>query len=377
MVILITALSVLLAGSLVYCLLILVATRSFLHSRRFVPGETPAISILKPLCGHDEGLEENLRSFFVQDYHDYEILLAVHREDDPAATLAAKIIGEYSGRVNARLIVTGESPIPNAKAFSLNRLVREAAHDLLVMSDSDVRVTPSLLSSLAQEFQQERVGLITCPYRAVPGRSLWSRLEAIGMNTELLGGVLVARMMEGMRFALGCTVAVRRNVLEDMGGFAYLQEFLAEDFVIGQRAAELGHSVLLSSCVIEHRIGSQGMAANLGHRLRWARSTRRSRPAGYWVQIFTYPLPWALLLWAVCYSAWPVVPVTLLLRYAAAAATARYVLCDPLTQRQWWLLPLQDILGLLVWTSGFAGDTIVWRDRKCTVLRDGRLHVNP
>ncbi len=197
------------------------------------------------------------------------------------------------------------------------------------------------------------------------------------MNTELLGGVLVARMMEGMRFALGCTVAVRRSVLDHMGGFAYLQEFLAEDFVIGQRAAALGHGVLLSSCLIEHRIGSQGFAANLGHRLRWARSTRRSRPAGYWGQVFTYPLPWALLLWAAYPIAWPVVPLTLALRGAAALATARYVARDPVTQRQWWLLPLQDVLAVLVWISGSTGDTIVWRDRKCTVLRDGRLHVNP
>jgi ceramide glucosyltransferase len=172
-------------------------------------------------------------------------------------------------------------------------------------------------------------------------------------------------------------VAVRRSVLEHMGGFAYLQEFLAEDFVIGQRAAELGHRVLLSSYVIEHRIGSQGFAVNLGHRLRWARSTRRSRPAGYWGQIFTYPLPWALLLWAAYPMAWPVVLITLALRCAAATATAHYVLRDPVLQRQWWLLPLQDVLAPLVWISGFVGDTIVWRDRKCTVLRDGRLHVNP
>ena len=377
MVILITALSVLLAGSLVYCVLVVMATRSFLRAKPPRPGSRPPISILKPLCGNDEGLEENLRSFFTQDYPSYEVLLGVHREDDPAAAVGLKIIAEYSGRVEARLVVTGESPIPNGKAFTLNRLVREAKHDLLVMSDSDVRVQPVLLSRLAQEFQQESVGLITCPYLAVPGRSLWSRLEAIGMNTELLAGVLVARMMEGMRFALGCTVAVRRSVLEHMGGFAYLQEFLAEDFVIGQRAAELGHRVLLSSCVIEHRIGSQGFSANLGHRIRWARSTRRSRPAGYWGQIFTYPLPWALLLWAVLPAAWPVVPLTLLVRCAAAAATARYVLGDPVTQQQWWLLPVQDVLAALVWISGFAGDTIVWRDRKCTVLRDGRLHVNP
>jgi ceramide glucosyltransferase len=377
MVILATALAVLLTGSLVYCVLILVATRQFLSTRLPASGDQPLVSILKPLCGHDDGLEENLRSFFVQDYPEYEVLLGVHRINDPAVPVAEKIMREFSGKISARLIVTGESPIPNAKAFSLNRMVREARHDLLVMSDSDVRVKPNLLSHLVREFQEQRIGLISCPYLAVPGESLWSRLEAIGMNTELLGGVLVARMLEGMRFALGCTVAVRRSVLEDMGGFGYLQEFLAEDFVIGHRAAELGHGVLLSSQVIEHRIGSQAMMNNLGHRLRWARSTRRSRPAGYWGQIFTYPLPWALLLCLVYHAAWPAVLLTLVLRSLAAAATAHYVLHDPVTQKQWWLLPLQDVIGFLVWISGFGGDTIVWRDRKCTVLRDGRLHVNP
>jgi ceramide glucosyltransferase len=376
MVILTSALALLLTGSLVYCVLIIVATRRFLSACAPAPGDQPPVSILKPLCGHDEGLEENLRSFFVQNYPEYEVLLGVHRPDDPAVPVAEKIIREFSGRVSARLIVTGESPIPNGKAFSLNRMVREARYDLLVMSDSDIRVKPSLLSHLAQEFQEAHTGLITCPYLAVPGKSLWSRLEAVGMNTELLGGVLVARMMEGMRFALGCTVAVRRSVLEDMGGFGYLQEFLAEDFVIGHRAAELGHGVLLSSHVIEHRIGSEGMLRNLGHRLRWARSTRRSRPAGYWGQIFTYPLIWALLLCAVYPPAWPLFIVTLVVRGLAAAATAHSVLRDPVIQKQWWLLPLQDVIGFLVWISGFAGDTIVWRDRKCTVLRDGRLHVN-
>jgi ceramide glucosyltransferase len=377
MVILTTALAVLLTGSLIYCVLIVIATRRFLSSTLPAPGTQPPISILKPLCGHDDGLEENLRSFFMQDYPKYEVLLGVHRQDDPAVAAAEKIIAEFSGRIDARLIVTGESPIPNAKAFSLTRLVREARREVLVMSDSDIRVTPTLLSHLAQEFQDEHIGLISCPYRAVAGKSIWSRLEAIGMNTELLGGVLVARMIEGMRFALGCTLAVRRSVLEDMGGFSYLQEFLAEDFVIGQRAAELGHGVLFSSYVIEHRIGSQTMMRNLVHRMRWARSTRRSRPAGYWGQMFTYPLPLALLLWASYPGAWPAVLLTLILRSSAALATARYVVHDPVTQEQWWLLPVQDVIGFFIWISGFVGDKIIWRDRKCTVLRDGRLHVNP
>ena len=376
MVILTTALAVLLTGSLVYCVLIVVATRRFLSTALPAPGINPPISVLKPLCGHDDGLEENLRSFMVQDYPEYEILFGVHRADDPAVAVVEKIIGEFSGRISARLIITGESPIPNAKAFSLNRMVREAHYDVLVMSDSDVRVTPNLLSHLAQELQDDRVGLISCPYRAVPGKSLWSRLEAIGMNTELLGGVMVARMIEGMRFALGCTVAVRRSVLEGMGGFGYLQEFLAEDFVIGQRAAELGHGVLFSSYVIEHRIGSQSMMHNLGHRMRWARSTRRSRPLGYWGQIFTYPLPLAFLLCAAYPAAWPVLFLTFILRGIAALATARDIVHDPVTQKQWWLLPVQDLIGFFVWISGFVGDKIVWRDRKCTVLRDGRLHVN-
>jgi ceramide glucosyltransferase len=377
MVILTTALAVLLTGSLVYCVLIVVSTRRFLSTTLPASGSKPPISVLKPLCGHDDGLEENLRSFMVQDYPEYEVLFGVHRSDDSAVAVAEKIIAEFSGRIPARIIVTGESPIPNAKAFSLNRMVREAHYDVLVMSDSDVRVTPSLLSHLAQELQDDHVGLISCPYQAVPGKSLWSRLEAIGMNTELLGGVMVARMLEGMRFALGCTVAVRRSVLDDMGGFGYLQEFLAEDFVIGQRAAELGYGVLFSSYVIEHRIGSQGMMHNLGHRMRWARSTRRSRPLGYWGQIFTYPLPLALLFCAAYPTAWPVLFLTLILRGIAALATARDIVHDPVTQKQWWLLPLQDVIGFFVWICGFVGDKIVWRDRKCTVLRDGRLHVNP
>jgi len=380
MVIATALLAVLVCGSLVYCVLMIVASwryrKADLQTASRV-GDMPPMSIVKPLCGYDEGLEENIRSFMEQDYPCFEVIFGVHRYDDPAAGVAQRIIQEYAGRVKARLMVTGDSPIPNAKAFTLNRLVREAQYELLVMSDSDIRVDRNLLRRLAAEFQERDAGLITCPYRAIAGKSVWSRLEAVGMNTELLGGVLVARMLEGMKFALGCTVAVRRSVLESMGGFAYLQDFLAEDFVIGQRAAELGQVVLLSSYIIEHRIGSQGAKRNLSHRLRWARSTRRSRPLGYWGQIFTYPLPWALLLWAFNSAAWPVVALTLVLRSAAAVATAVYVLRDRKAGKELFLLPLQDLLGVIVWMGGFLGDTIVWRDRKCTVLRDGRLQVRP
>jgi ceramide glucosyltransferase len=243
-------------------------------------------------------------------------------------------------------------------------MLAEACHPLLVMADSDVRVTPEMLATIAAEFQDPRLGLATCPYRAVPGRSFWSLLEALGLNTEFMAGVLVARMLDGMRFALGPTIAARRETLEHIGGFDAVKDYLAEDFVLGKLAAEHGYGVILSSYVIEHRIGAQPLGANLKHRLRWNRSTRRSRPWGYLGQVFTCPLALALMLCAVQPSWWPLAAVALAFRPAAAWATACLVLHDGLTRRYWWLAPLQDIAGFLVWVGGFFGNTILWRGRR-------------
>jgi ceramide glucosyltransferase len=362
----------LVAGSLVYCVLTILAA---LRYRAVRPPElrvaTP-ISILKPLAGMDDGLEANLRTFFEQSYPRFEILFAVRRPDDAAIAVVERLRTRYPG-VPSRLIVVGEPPYPNAKVYSLDRMLAAAEHDLLVMSDSDIRVTPDMLSTIAAEFQDGRLGLATCPYRAVPGRSFWSTLEAIGLNTEFIGGVLVARMLDGMKFALGPTIAARRRTLERMGGFDAVKDYLAEDFVMGKLAAEHGDGVILSSYVIEHVIGAQPFAANMRHRLRWNRSTRRSRPWGYIGQVFTNPLPPALVLCAVKPEWWPVLAVTALARAAAGWATAGQVLRDPLTRRLWWLTPLQDIASFLVWMAGFFGNTIVWRGRKYYLLRDGRF----
>lgn len=364
----------LVAGSFVYCLLVVVAARRYLAARpprllRAVP-----ISMLKPLHGLDEGLEENLRSYFQQDYPEFEILFAVREAGDPAVAVVEKLRREFPD-VRARLLVTGEPPYPNAKVFSLDVMMAQARYDLLAMTDSDTRAAPQMLARVAAEFQDERLGVATCPYRAVPGRSLWSTLEAIGMNTEFLAGLLVARLVEGVKFAVGPCVVARRETLEGMGGFDRLKDYLAEDFVMGAFAAELGYRVILSSCVIEHRIGRQRLLANLAHRLRWARSTRRSRPKGYAGQLFTYPLPLALLLAVVQPSWWPVVVLAAVLRSVVAWATAGWVLHDPLTARRWWLLPLQDLASFAFWMAGFFGNTITWRGRRYYLFPDGRFEL--
>ena len=367
-------LAALVAGSLVYCVLTIVAAFRYLAVRPPALDETPPISVLKPLAGVDDGLADNLRSFFRQDYPAFEILFAVRHASDPAVEVVEALRREFSG-VPSRLIVTGEPPYPNAKVYSLDRMLAAAAHDLLVMSDSDIRVTPDMLRAIAAEFQDPQLGLATCPYRAVPGPSAWSTLEALGLNTEFLGGVLVARMLDGMKFALGPTIAARKQTLARIGAFDSVKDYLAEDFVMGQLAAAAGYRVILSSYVIEHRIGAQRLAANLRHRLRWNRSTRRSRPWGYIGQVFTNPLPLALLLWAAAPSWWPVAALTALLRAAAGWAVAGAVLRDPLTRRLWWLVPVADLAGFLAWAAGFFGNTIVWRGRSYYLRPDGRFEL--
>jgi ceramide glucosyltransferase len=359
----------LLACALVYSLLSMVAARRYLSVHPPALRAPQPISILKPLSGLDLELESNLRTFFEQDYPQFEILFAVSSRDDPAAAVVDKLRQEYA-QVPSRLLVTGESRYSNPKVYSLELMLEAAAHDLVVMSDSDTRVDPDMLRVVGAEFQDARIGVATCPYRAVPGRSFWSCLEATGLNTNFMGGILVARMLEGMHFAVGPTIAARRTVLRSIGGFSRLQDYLAEDFVLGKFAAQAGYGVMLSSYVIEHHVGSSDFAHNAAHRLRWARSTRRSRPLGYLGQLFTMPLPVALLLCALHRAWWPLLLLTLAVRMLAASVVAGKVLRARL---DWLLIPLEDLAGLCFWLAGFFGNTVVWRGRRYRLHADGRF----
>ena len=369
-------LAALVAGSCVYCAMVVVAARKYLAVRPPPPANLEAVSILKPLHGVDEGLEQNLRTFFEQIYPNFEILFAVRDAKDPAVDLVRRLCAEYS-RVPTRLVITGEPPYPNAKVWSLHLMMEQASSDLLIMSDSDIRVSRDMVRTIAAEFQDPRLGVTTCPYRAVPGKSIWSTLEAIGMNTEFLSGILVARMLEGMRFAVGPTIAARRTVIRAIGGWDRLQQYLAEDFMLGNLAAEAGHGVALSSFVVEHRIGGERWRPNFAHRIRWNRSTRRSRPAGYIGEVFTNPLPLALALWAWAPTWGPLAIAALAVRAAAVLASSQWVLKDPLTRRLWWAVPLQDLLSFAFWVAGFFGNTILWRGSRYKLLRDGRFEVVP
>ena len=360
-----------LSAAIVYSLLSMVAAQRYLAIPSVELFNSEPISILKPLAGLDLELESNLRTFFEQDYLAFEILFAVRDASDPAVEVVTRLQREYP-KVPSRLLFTGEPPYPNAKVYSLNQMLHAAAHDLVVMSDSDVLVTPLLLRTTATEFQDPKLGIATCPYRAVPGPSFWSRLEATGMNTHFWASALVARMIEGVHFAVGPTIAARRRTLESIGGFDRLKDYLAEDFVMGKFAAEAGHGVILSTYVVEHHIGSASFQQNAAHRLRWGRSTRRSRPAGYVGQLFTMPLPLAVLTCLAKPAWWPLLPATFLVRGLAAYVVSNRVLHSRIN---FLLLPIEDLMTFCFWIAGFFGNTIFWRGRRYRLYRDGRFEL--
>jgi ceramide glucosyltransferase len=361
----------LVAGSAIYSLLSIFAALRFLATRWPAPSALEPISVLKPLAGLDPGLESNLRTCFEQDYPAFEILFAVRDEDDPSVAVVERLREEYP-HIPTRLLITGEPPYANAKVFSLAGMMAAASNDLLVMSDSDIRTSRNLLRTVALEFEDPKLGIATCPYRAVSGPTFWSRIEAIGMNTDFLAGILVARSLEGMQFAVGPTIAARRSALASIGGFDRLKDYLAEDFVMGKFAAEAGLGVILSAGVVEHHIGSTDFIDNAAHRLRWTRSTRRSRPWGYAGQLFTMPLPLAIALLAVDASYWPLALAALAIRFLAAYVISARVLHAKLT---WLLLPVEDLAVFCFWAAGFFGKTILWRGRRYKLHSDGRFEL--
>jgi ceramide glucosyltransferase len=367
---------VLWAGGVATCLLGLWAAWAFRHSAASQSGSfEPWVSLLKPLSGVETALEHNLESFFRQDYSNFEILFAASDPADPALEVVARLRTRYP-HIAVKVVDASAPSYANHKVYSLEKMAAQAAADILVISDSDVRVTPDYLPSLVTAFADPDVGVSTCVYRGVPGRGIWSRLEALAMSTEFMAGVLLAWKLEGMKFALGPTMAVRRTCLEAIGGFAAMANYLADDFVLGKWAAQAGYKVVLSPHVVNHQVLGEDFRSCFLHRLRWARSARFSRPWGYVGQVFTYPVPAALLLAAMgphSAAMAAVLVATIAVRCLAALAVGWGVLRDRHALRSWWLVPVQDLLSFAVWCGGFTGRYVQWRDTRYRVWRGGRF----
>jgi ceramide glucosyltransferase len=364
-------------ASIGYCLLCTWAGIRFVQRRKraaLAPTKLPPVSILKPLKGADPEMYEALRSHCLQDYREYEILFGVFNLQDQAARAVEQLVREFPDR-KIRLVVCDQRLGANGKVSTLAQLAQLASHEFLLVNDSDIRVQNDYLHTVIVELTAPKVGLVTCLYRGVPGSSIASKLEALGINTDFMTGVLAAQLIErGLHFGLGSTLAFRRSSLAKIGGFEAIVDYLADDYELGRRISHAGEGIVLSHSVVQTNLPAYDLAGFWGHQLRWARTIRASRPSGYAGLLLTFTLPWsvaAFLLHPVSWTGW-LLAGALSARTAMAIVSASLVLEERGAWRKLCLLPVRDFVAVAVWLGGLFGKKIVWRG-EVFELQGGKL----
>ena len=339
----------------------------------------PSASVIKPVHGMESRLRENLESFFQQDYPGHwELLFCARNENDAALQLVREISANYPN-VTTRVLTSGEPPWPNAKVFSMDKMVGKAKHDVLIISDSDVFVAPNYLSEVAPPLADRKVGVVTCLYRGFPVSGIWARLEALGMSVEMTSGVLIANMLEGMKFALGPTMATRKDVLEKIGGIARFGDYCADDYVIGNLADAAGYKNAISPHVIDHVVLSRTWANSWAHQVRWMKSTRYSRPKGHFGSGLTFAVPFGLLgllgglLAGYPLLGWSLFAWSLANRIIQSIVIGWGIVRDPRSLTFCWLYPVRDLLGFFLWMASYGSNVIDWRGEKYRLEFGGKM----
>ena len=369
--------------SAIYCGLVVRAAARFGRRRRTALAApnayTPPVSLLKPLHGAEPGLEHNLESFFQQTYPaPYEIIFCARHEADAGLQLARTVATRHPA-VHARFLACGEPEFPNPKMFSLAAMTEAAVYDVLVTSDADARVAPDYLLRCVQELAPPKMELASCLYLGMtdhPG--LFLRLDALGKSVEMSAGVLVADMLSGTNFALGVTMILRKRAFAEAGGCADLGNYWAEDFVLGNRLAAQGRGVAMATHVIGLVVTADSVAQGLRNQLRWAQSTRRSRPWGHLGTGLTFAVPFGLIgfaaeaargrwlaallfLLAACINRW--IEAAMVLRALGARDSRLDVL----------LYPLRDLLGGCIWLASYLPADTQYHGTQFRIMPDGRL----
>lgn len=358
------------------------AVLRFLNERRrklqarTIDGEfLPPVSILKPLKGIDPAIWDSFCSHCEQDYPEYELIFGVSDAGDPAIEVVRRLQQEYPER-RIELLVCERKLGANTKVSTLAQMLPAARHGLLLINDSDIRVEADYLRRAVAPLADDCVGLVTCLYRGQAGPTLGSRLEALGISTDFVPGVLTAKLLEGgLRFGFGSTLAVRKKDLDAIGGFEVLLDYLADDYELGRRMHSLGKRVELSEIVVDTFLPDYSLGAFFDHQIRWSRTIRDARRWGYVGVVFTFGLPWALLTLALTRGviwAWVLGAATLIIRVLLAMASAMLVLRDSQIWRDLILLPVRDLLAPVLWALSFAGNSISWRGDVFS-LKQGRL----
>jgi ceramide glucosyltransferase len=356
----------------------LAARRFPLHRRIAEKSFAPALSLLKPLKGCDETTAESLRGWFKQDYPgEVQILFGVARVDDPVCEIVRKLIAEDPQR-DAQLVICGDMLGANAKVAKLIQLEEMAAHELILISDADVRVPPDFLTNLVAPLRDAKVGLVNCFYRLANPTTTAMQWEAVAINADFWSQVLQSQTMKPLDFALGAVILMRRKALAQIGGFKIVVNCLADDYQLGHRMAEKGHQVALCPVIAECWDAPMDWRAVWNHQLRWARTIRACEPAPYFFSILAnatfWPLLWliASILFSTNISVPPI---------ALGFLLSRIIIAQNLQRRftqsrdiaEWWFVPLKDLFQVALWAGAFSGNKIEWRGRQMRMCRAGNL----
>ena len=371
-------------AGITYMLLALWGARDYVRAVQRARAAQPfaaGVSLLKPLKGVDPRMYAGMQSHCRQDYPaPFELIFGVHRLDDQAVAEVERLKVEFP-EMAIKLVECGERLGTNGKVSNLVQMLPHAAFEHVVINDSDIFVAPHYLSGVMSYFGEASVGMVTTPYIGRTGaggreKTVWAKLEALGISTDFLPGVLTARKLEGgIRFGMGSTLAFSRKALAKAGGLEPLVEYLADDYELGKRISHAGYLVRLCGETVETTVPAYGLSDFWDHQMRWARSTRDSRKLGYIGLGVTYAIPWAMMtvvasgcaLWS-----FTLLMLALLARVTVALTIGVGLLRDDQVLRDLWLLPVRDCFGLLFWAWSFAGDTVVWRGEEFR-LKDGRI----
>jgi ceramide glucosyltransferase len=336
--------------------------------------ERPPVSVLKPLHGAEPGLYENLRSFIDQDYPEMQVVLGVRHSGDAALPVARALMRNRPEK-DIELVVDARAIGSNLKVANLENMLPAASHGIIVLADSDMRVDPHYLAAVTVPLQDPGNGLVTCLYRGVPMGGLWSQLGAMHINFAFLPSALSGEAIGVGGGCFGATIALRREVLERIGGFARVRDELADDHRLGDAARELGLATVLSPYIVENRVAEPSLASLWQHELRWARTSRMMAPFGFAGSIVTHTVVLALLAAAAAgFSAiacWLAL-ISCMLRWISAGVVAR-ALALPIGGL--WLLPLRDVLSFAVFLGSFCGRSVLWREQLFRVDPGGRMTV--
>ena len=348
---------------------------SFPHSAARYARRDDPITVLKPLCGDEPRLEENLASFLVQDHAGpIQMLCGVQRADDPAIRVVEQLRRRFPD-VRIDLVVDTTAHGANRKVANLINLEPHIAHGMVALSDSDIVVKPDYLSRLAAALDTPGTGVVTVAYNGRGDGGFWSRFGAAGLSWQFLPGVAFGAVHRLARPCMGSTIALRCETLREIGGFAAFADTLADDYALGEAVAELGLAVALPPMLVTHASAERTLRQLWRHEVRWGATVRNVIPAAYVASVIAMPLPLALLAAPVHPPvALACVALALLARLGAAVAADRWggARTAPL-----WLLPLRDCLTFAVFIGSFAARSVDWRGTTLKMVERGRIAAEP